>query len=370
MSETSVNRAERRGSEPPALSICVPQYNRTSFLMAACRTYAAQTFSSFELCISDDCSTDGRADELLAYLRGSGLDFVWELRPRNVRYDGNLRAALALARGRHALIMGNDDGLAGPEALAQLHLALPADGPAVGLVNYADAVTGRVFRRVRTGGYLGSGASLATARFRDFSFVSGVVLPVPESQALANERWDGVEFYQTWLACRLVATGTPLVAVEAPLVVKDLHVPGEMVESYATTAPRDRGFRERNLNLVRVPGLVADALAPAVSPARLRGLAASVVAQTYAITYGYWLVEYRRVRSWSYAAGVAWGMRPARVLVGVPLSLTGRLGLRLLWAGVSVVGLLLPIRIARMLETRLYALAKALRPYRSNGVDG
>src|SRR6187551_2787372 len=104
-------RVEQRSAASPFFSICVPQYNRTSFLIAACRSIAEQEFRDFELCISDDRSTDGRAGELIEYLRGSGIPFVWELQDRNRRYDGNLRGALALARGEYCFLLGNDDAL-------------------------------------------------------------------------------------------------------------------------------------------------------------------------------------------------------------------------------------------------------------------
>ena len=81
-------RIEQRTAGEPFFSICIPQYNRTSFLIEACRSFAAQSFRDFEICISDDCSTDGRAGELLDYLRSSGLAFVWEQRERNLHHGG------------------------------------------------------------------------------------------------------------------------------------------------------------------------------------------------------------------------------------------------------------------------------------------
>ncbi|MDB9482187.1 glycosyltransferase, partial [Dolichospermum circinale CS-537/05] len=42
--------------ENPFFSICIPQYNRTSFLIEACKVLAQQTFKNFEVCISDDQS--------------------------------------------------------------------------------------------------------------------------------------------------------------------------------------------------------------------------------------------------------------------------------------------------------------------------
>jgi len=71
MVEVRQTRVER-----PFFSICIPQYNRTEFLIEACKSLAGQTFKNFEVCISDDCSTDGMEQELLDYLTTSGLSFV------------------------------------------------------------------------------------------------------------------------------------------------------------------------------------------------------------------------------------------------------------------------------------------------------
>src|SRR5437870_4951825 len=85
----------------PFFSICIPQFNRTPFLIAACEVLAKQCFHDFEVCISDDCSTDGRTSELLAFLESSNLQYTFKVQERNARYDGNLRSAIGLAQGRY-----------------------------------------------------------------------------------------------------------------------------------------------------------------------------------------------------------------------------------------------------------------------------
>src|SRR6202011_5713969 len=89
----------RIGAKHPSafFSICIPQYNRTSFLIEALRTIKDQTFRDFEVCIADDRSTDGRSHEIVEYLQESGLSFAYQQNAENLRYDGNLRAAIGLA---------------------------------------------------------------------------------------------------------------------------------------------------------------------------------------------------------------------------------------------------------------------------------
>src|ERR1700680_3731619 len=188
----------------PFFSICVPQYNRTSFLMEACRSLKRQTCQDFEVCISDDCSTDGRAEELQEFLRELQIPFVYRRQPVNCRYDANLRGAIALASGEYCLLMGNDDCLAEDITLESLRAALlahPRTG--VAITNFKDFVSGRITRRVVRTGSAGAGPEVAVRAFRNFSFVSGILLRREPSQALATDRWDGVDMYQMYIGCRL-----------------------------------------------------------------------------------------------------------------------------------------------------------------------
>ena len=82
----------------PFFSVCIPQFNRTSFLIEACKVLNGQTFRDFEICISDDCSTDGRETELIQYLQQSGLSFTYKKQPKNKRYDANLLREKLLRR--------------------------------------------------------------------------------------------------------------------------------------------------------------------------------------------------------------------------------------------------------------------------------
>lgn len=220
--------------DQPYFSICVPQYNRTSFLIEACRSLAGQTFRNFEVCISDDCSTDGREDQLLAFLDGSGLSFVYRKQEKNTRYDGNLRASISLARGCYCFLLGNDDSLATPTVLEDLRVEMEKqEPPAVVITNYEDFDSGNPYRRFRKTGIVGSGAEVAATCYREFSFVSGVVLHRPRAQAHITAKWDGSEMYQMYIGCRLIAEGGALLAVETICIRKGIRIPGEEVDSYA-----------------------------------------------------------------------------------------------------------------------------------------
>jgi glycosyltransferase involved in cell wall biosynthesis len=354
-------RVEQRAAPAPFFSVCIPQYNRTSFLLEACRSLASQSFRDFEVCLSDDCSTDMREHELLEYLQGSGLAFVWERRARNVRYDGNLRAAIALARGRYCFLLGNDDALAGPDVLQHLATVLARRPPAVALCNYEDYLSGATVRRVPDGP-LGQGPEAAVRLFRHFSFVSGVVLERAGAHAHATSEWDGSEMYQMYLAGRALAAGGSALGVGLSAVRKDIAIAGETVDSYARRARLEPcPIEERRLNLVWIPRLMAAALAPHVRAADRSRRNRRVVAQLLCFTYPFWLFEYRRIQSWKYALGIALGMRPRNLAVGELLSRFDRLWVIVLYGLVTLSGLLLPRRWFERARGRLFALAKSGR---------
>ena len=88
----------------PFFSICIPQYNRTSFLIEACRRLKTQTFDDFEVCISDDRPTDGREEELKATSDRLGLRYSYYVEEKNPPYDANLLRAIELASGRYCIL--------------------------------------------------------------------------------------------------------------------------------------------------------------------------------------------------------------------------------------------------------------------------
>ena len=178
----------------PLFSICIPQYNRTSFLLRELDSFREQTFRNFEVCISDDCSNDGRTGELLDYLRGSEMSFRYCQPDKNGRYDKNLRASLNLARGRYCLLMGNDDSLASPQVLQRLSEQLAEQGwPEIVITNYRDLETGIEYRRIQAKGMRGSGPLIAASNYRNFAFVGGILIDRALAHKHATDKWDGSE---------------------------------------------------------------------------------------------------------------------------------------------------------------------------------
>jgi glycosyltransferase involved in cell wall biosynthesis len=345
----------------PVFSICIPQHNRTSFLIEACRALASQTYAKFEVCISDDCSTDGGEERLLRFLDDSRLSYTYRRQPRNLRYDGNLRAAIGLARGRYVFLLGNDDCLSRPTMLAEVHAELERNAPvSVALTNFEDYASGERVARFERQGIAGRGPRTAAQTFRNFSFVSGVILSAEAARRHATERWDGSEMYQVFLATRLIAAGGRLLYIDASAIRKDIQIAGERVDSYrARPRLHPCPIVARHLPLGQLGRLVVDAIAAYAPSEERAALSEQVVRQLYQYTFPFWILEYRRVQSWRYALGVCLGLRPAYSAHGLELRRAARMRLSLLFWGTSALALGLPVGAFDRLRKMLYRIAKS-----------
>lgn len=346
----------------PYFSICIPQYNRTSFLVEALRTMVRQSFTDFEVCISDDCSTDGRQAELIRCFEDSGLSFVYQRQERNARYDANLRASIALARGAYCLLMGNDDAFSSPDSLAKYRAQLERYGPVgVATCNFDQPQSGTQVRRVKETRRLEGGPATAARVYRNFSAVAGVVLRRDRAQAHATSRWDGGEMYQTYLASRIIAEGNALLYVSESLVLMGIRVEGESVDSVFRRERLDPcPIVERKITLGLLARIVADAIRPFASHVEWRHQVEWIAVQFYLFPYPYWVINYRQMQSWRYALGICIGMRPRNVLEGMPLGALIRARLLVVYLLASLGGLLVPVGIFEAAKRPLFRLAKAL----------
>jgi glycosyltransferase involved in cell wall biosynthesis len=347
----------------PFFSICIPQYNRTDFLIKACRTFSCQDFDDFELCISDDCSNDFKEAILLDYLRKSGMVYVFVKTDRNLRYDGNLRNAISLSRGEYLLLMGNDDGLTDATILRAIRDEVcrfcPVD---VAITNYRELPGGRIYRRITKTGVLGSGPATAASTFRNYSFVSGIVLKGDLARQAATEALDGSEMYQMYLGTRMIAVGGRLLGIDRICVDKDLQVAGQTVDSYrALPRLHPCPIVERPLPMVRLLQVVAAGLgSDDTTKGREKNLI-RVSKQLYRFTYPFWAVEYRVSQSWRFAVGVYLALRPTRIANGLTFSRHGQFRLWSMYLCFGLLALTIPTSVFSVFRPWLYAFAKRAR---------
>ena len=100
----------------PQVSVLMTAYNRAPYIASSIESVLAQTFSDFELLITDNCSTDGTFDIAKRY---EGLDSRIRvvLNERNLGQFGNRNRAAELARGPLLKYHDSDD-LMYPHCLA------------------------------------------------------------------------------------------------------------------------------------------------------------------------------------------------------------------------------------------------------------
>lgn len=355
----------------PLFSICIPQYNRTSFLIEACKVLAQQTFKKFEVCISDDQSNDGREQELLDYLKVSGLSFIYKKQEKNLRYDGNLRASIALAQGRYCFLHGNDDCLASPTTLETLSREIyDYSFPGVIITNFEDWETGQKTFRICESRLFEPGPETAATHFRNVAFVTGVILDRRKSQEFYTDRWDGSEMYQMYLTSRIIASGDYLLELDMSTARKDIQIPAESVDSYANKTKLDPcPIVERKLPMVLIGGLVADAISPWLDHTKRERVTKSIFLQLYLFTYSFWLVEYRRVQSWNYALGVCLGIHPKNTLAKTRLPRSQARQLYIIYLITSMLGLFVPIYIFDKFHQVLFSFSKALFTKKSTSIS-
>lgn len=95
-------------SYQPLVSIVLPVFNGEKFLCQALDSIMAQTFTDFELCISDNASTDSTKDICNEYAKKySCITYYRQL--ENVGIFRNLEWLIKQAKGEYLLLIGDDD---------------------------------------------------------------------------------------------------------------------------------------------------------------------------------------------------------------------------------------------------------------------
>lgn len=101
---------------PPKVSVLVPAYRHERFVAEAIASIYSQTYTDFEVLVTDDGSADGSA-ELLSRLQAE-YGFTLTLNPQNLGLIPSLNAMLAKAEGEYVALLAGDDVWL-PEKLAE-----------------------------------------------------------------------------------------------------------------------------------------------------------------------------------------------------------------------------------------------------------
>ena len=274
-----------------------------------------------------------------------------------------MRFCLRHARGRYVFLLGNDDALAGSDTLMKVAAMLRELGlPEVAFTNYADSDSREVVRRALSTRELGTGPTIALTNFRSFSFVSGLIYNRAAAVLHETDRWDRSIYYQIYIACRILAAGGRLGAMDLCAVRKDVRVEGHTVPNYASKwANAPWSFQSRHTGLDSVIRVTADAVLPLLPERQQSAALRHIVAKVLVTTYPAWLFEYRRVSNWSFAAGIARAMRPWKLLKEHQSRPFDSAYLYALYALVTVTGLVFPLALFKPARSRLAELVRYLQ---------
>ncbi len=121
----------------PKVSIGMPVYNMEDTLQEAIDTVLNQTFSDFQLIISDNASDDGTEEICRAAARQDSR-IIYHRNPENILVE-NFRLALLLSKGEYFMWAAADDSRR-PEMVARCVEALEADHAAVMAYTHAELI--------------------------------------------------------------------------------------------------------------------------------------------------------------------------------------------------------------------------------------
>jgi glycosyltransferase involved in cell wall biosynthesis len=366
-------RAELLGSSSvPAgarLTVAVPHYKHRAHLELVLESLLCQTSEDFEILISDDCSPDDSNHVIPGLLERSGRAFSYYAQRSNLGYDGNVRFCLQASRGRHVMLLGNDDALADCRVVEDLLEGLKTLGlPEVAVVNYSEwgsetPPTERVFATE----IIGSGPSAALANFRMFSFVSGLIYDREAAVRHETAKWDQSIYYQIYIASRILAAGGRLGGINRVAIAKDVKIAGKSVANYVTRhANQPWSFERRDGGMPSAIRVTVDAVLPYIAEDKRSSAAAAVIQQVLTTTYLFWLVEYRRVANWAFAVGIARALHPGRLLGEYSIAPRDRLRLSVTYFFVTLIGLFAPVKALRLFKDKAAKFLR-IRQQRANG---
>lgn len=106
-------------SRPVHISICIPAYNRTGYLRQLLDSIALQTFTDYEVVVTDDSPGDEVKDLVAAYENKFRL--VYHKNPAALGTPANWNEGMRRARGQWIKLMHDDDWFADARALQHFY---------------------------------------------------------------------------------------------------------------------------------------------------------------------------------------------------------------------------------------------------------
>jgi glycosyltransferase involved in cell wall biosynthesis len=104
----------------PFLSICIPAYNQTKYLVKTLDSIFNQTFKDFEVIISDDSTTRDVEELVSTYVDHQIIKIVYLRNKPSLGSPKNWNNAISFAKGKWIKIMHHDDWFCEHNALEKM----------------------------------------------------------------------------------------------------------------------------------------------------------------------------------------------------------------------------------------------------------
>lgn len=347
------------------ISICIPHYNRSKYLLKVLDSIEVQTYKNIEVIISDDCSTDDSEIVIPQYIDGkiknnSNIIYKYIRHYKNLGYDANLRASLTGGSGDYLFILGNDDGLFGEDAIQKLvdHL-IKYNLPEVTFCNFLEyGDENSIQFRTNFTGDFGQGPDVAIELFRCFSFVAGIAYKREWFQKYNTNIYDGTVFFQIYLSTKIIATGGRVSAIKDALVAKDIKIGIEKANSFMDELKsRNEKIHEERGALDKVFAVALAGVRNEVSKEKLNTTIRKIYSQLYFFTYPLWLYAYRKEGVYKASVNLAIGCRPS-IMMRAKLSLFNFLHSWSIYFLMTCAGLFLPVSFVDRFKTYFKKLSK------------
>ena len=155
----------------PTVSIGMPVYNGERYIKEAIDSLLAQTFTDFELIISDNCSTDGTEAICLEYAKNDErVRYVKQ--SQNIGPNKNFEFVLQESKGEFFMWAAHDDRWS-PDCINKLVLALKEnEGAGLAFSNYT-------IRNLETGKNQMVITGVRDSKIKSFNYLMGIVNMCP-----------------------------------------------------------------------------------------------------------------------------------------------------------------------------------------------
>lgn len=342
------------------ISICIPQYNRIEYLIKSLDELQDQSYTDFEVVISDDCSQDETTNQIQEYLKSSKYPITYFKFDQNQGYDRNLRKSMELAVGDYCFVLGNDDTLSHSHVLRDLIDFLVKNNlPDLGFCNYQEYSNDKIVtRRALESKIIGSGPDIGIKNYSCFSFVAGLIFKKSTFEQYNTEIFDKSIYAQIALALNMICNGAILFSINESWVKKDITIGNDeksnsyrdfINRSYTKIKPADGGLK----SVINVLSKVLDQNKMLTSERKNY-----IFSKILFSTYPFWILDYKRNKATPAAIGLYLGLMPHQINEFAQLNILQKVKFTIGFQIISLVSFLIPSVVFFKYKEQIYTWAK------------